>query len=133
VRYSKSITLCEHAELPRAIKVVVFTIKQGKEVPLLVAYWCCLSKNVQTFPGFTSLPLLLIKSTAALSKKFLDWLSLTFDCYTWRIKLSSDEIRKIMAWSLAETKSMTLLGGIKILFVCVCVCVCVRVRAHDCY
>ena len=86
--------------------MVVFTIKQGKEVPILVAYLCCLAKDIQMVAGFTPLPLLLIKSTSALSKKFLDWLSLTFDCYTWKLKFLDEEMRHIMAQCLSETKGI---------------------------
>ncbi|XP_065915869.1 centromere protein L-like [Dysidea avara] len=101
------ISICNELSLeglPRAVKVVVFTIKQRKEVPILVAYLCCLAKDIQTVAGFTSLPLLLIKSTSALSKKFLGWLSLSFDCYTWRLQFLNKEMRHIMAHYLAENK-----------------------------
>ena len=90
--YSNSI----HTGAPKAVKIVVCSTKQNKETTILTGYLCCISTNVHFIPGFTHLPLLLVKAPSALSKIFLSWLHVMFDCYTTHLTLPGPELHYLM-------------------------------------
>ena len=88
--------VCIHTGSPKAVKVEISSTKQSKENTLLVAYICCMSRSANIIPGFTCLPLLLIKGSSAMSKTFLSWLHITFDCYTTHLVLHGPELRYLL-------------------------------------
>lgn len=93
------LTICHELSLegsPKAVKVVISSTKQNKETTLLIGYLCCMSRSAHTIPGFTHLPLLLIKASSAVSRMFLSWLHITFDCYTTHLTLRSPELHYLM-------------------------------------
>ena len=85
-----------HTGSPKAVKVVVSSTKEKKEVTLLTGYLCCISTSAHVIPGFTHLPLMLVKASSALSKIFLSWLHVMFDCYTTHLTLHGPELRYLM-------------------------------------
>ena len=70
--------------------------KENKETTVLIGYLCCLSTSAHIIPGFTHLPLLLVKATSALSRIFLSWLHVMFDCYTSHLTINGPEMRYFM-------------------------------------
>lgn len=92
------------------MKIVVSSTKENKETTLLTGYLCSMSRNVHTIVGFTSLPLLLIKAPSAVSKIFLSWLHITFDCYTTHFTLYGPELRYLMTQFVIESG-----GGAKLM------------------
>ena len=76
-----------------------------------------MSRSAHTIPGFTHLPLLLIKASSAVSRMFLSWLHITFDCYTTHLTLRSPELHYLMTQFVTGSG-----GGAKLRAKCVTCC-----------